>query len=71
MAQAQDALGRGASALALVDRVIRKQPNNKAALLLAARLEADQGNRTSAEDYYRRVLEIDPENAKAKSFLGE
>ena len=71
MAQAQDKLGRGASALALVDRVIRKQPKNKTALLLAARLEAEQGNRSTAEDYYRRILEIDPENAKAKSFLGQ
>jgi len=70
MAQAQDKLGRSASALALVDRVIRKAPKNKTALLLAARLEAGQGNRSTAEDYYRRVLDLDPNNTKAKKFLG-
>lgn len=71
MAQAQDKLGRAASALALVDRVLRKSPNNKAALLLAARLESAQGNKTTAETYYRKVLTLDPDNAKAKKFLGE
>ena len=71
MAQAQDKLGRAASALALVDRVLRKSPNNKTALLLAARLESAQGNKTTAETYYRKVLTLDPDNAKAKKFLGE
>lgn len=70
MAQAQDKLGRAASALALVDRVINKSPKNKTALLLAARLEAAQGNRSTAEQHYRKILEIDPDNAKAKKFLG-
>jgi tetratricopeptide (TPR) repeat protein len=70
MAQAQDKLGRAASALALVDRVINKAPKNKTALLLAARLEAAQGNRSTAEQHYRKILEIDPKNAKAKKFLG-
>jgi len=71
MAQAQDKLGRAASALALVDRVLRKSPNNKTALLLAARLESAQGNKTTAEAYYRKVLTLDPDNTKAKKFLGE
>ncbi|MGH1341578.1 MAG: tetratricopeptide repeat protein [Nannocystales bacterium] len=71
MAQAQDKLGRAASALALVDRVLRKSPNNKTALLLAARLESAQGNKSTAETHYRKVLTLDPENAKAKKFLGE
>ncbi len=70
MAQAQDKLGRAASALALVDRVINKSPKNKTALLLAARLEAAQGNRSAAERHYRKILEIDPDDAKAKKFLG-
>ena len=71
MAEAQDKLGRAASALALVDRVLRKSPNNKTALLLAARLESAQGNKSTAETYYRKVLTLDPDNAKAKKFLGE
>ncbi|MBV1861700.1 MAG: tetratricopeptide repeat protein [Nannocystaceae bacterium] len=71
MAQAQDKLGRAASALALVDRVLRKSPNNKTALLLAARLESAQGNKTTAEAYYRKILTLDPDNARAKKSLGE
>lgn len=71
MAQAQDKLGRAASALALVDRVLRKSPSNKTALMLAARLESAQGNKSTAEAHYRKVLALDPDNAKAKKFLGE
>ncbi len=71
MAQAQDKLGRAASALALVDRVLRTSPKNKAALTLAARLEAKQGNNSTAENLYRRLLAVDPENVAAKKFLGE
>ncbi|MEM6289631.1 MAG: tetratricopeptide repeat protein [Myxococcota bacterium] len=71
MAQAQDKLGRAASALALVDRVLRSAPKNKSALTLAARLESKQGNKAAAEKLYRRLLAVDPENATAKKFLGE
>jgi tetratricopeptide (TPR) repeat protein len=69
MAEAHAKLGRDASARALCDRVLRSAPNNKQANLLMAKLEDAKGNKTAAVKHYRRVLESDPENATAKSYV--
>jgi tetratricopeptide (TPR) repeat protein len=71
MAQAHHQLGRTASARAMAERALGKAPKNKGALTLMATLEAERGNRPGAEKYYRKLLELDPNHAKAKAYLGE
>lgn len=69
MAEGQFKLGNAASARALVDRVLRRSPKHKGALLLSARLEDNRGNPTGARKAYEKVLSIDPNNATAKAYL--
>jgi tetratricopeptide (TPR) repeat protein len=71
MAQAHHQLGRTASARAMAERALGKAPKNKGALTLMATLEAERGNRPGAEKYYRKLLALDPNHAKAKAYLGE
>ena len=69
MAEAHERLGRDASARAMCDRVLRKNPNHKQANLLMAKLAVASGDKATALKHYRRVLESDPENAKAKAYV--
>jgi tetratricopeptide (TPR) repeat protein len=69
MAEAHHKLGRAASARAMCDRALRKAPKNKQALLLMGKLEAERGNVAGALSHYRKVLEVDPENAAAKKYV--
>jgi TolA-binding protein len=62
-------LGRMESARAMVERVIRSSGKNKKALQLAAKIEDQLGNERSAADYYRKLLEVDPDNATATAYV--
>ena len=53
----------------MAERVLNKSSKNKRALLLAAKIENKMGNKRAAVDYYRQVLEIDPDNGTAKSYV--
>lgn len=69
MAQAHKKLGRTPSARALTERILRKSPGNKQANLLMASIEAGAGNKAAAVRHYKKVLEKDPEHAKAKAYV--
>jgi tetratricopeptide (TPR) repeat protein len=69
MAEAHHELGRDASARALCDRALRKSPNDRRALLLAAELELGRGNESAALAHYKKVLENHPDDAKAKAYV--
>lgn len=69
MAEAHHALGRDASARALCDRALRKSPSDRRALLLAAELEIARGNDSAALGHYRKILENNPDDAKAKAYV--
>jgi TolA-binding protein len=69
MAEGHMKLGRLPSARAMVERVLRGSSKNKKALLLAAKIEDKLGNDRSAADYYRKVLELEPDNATAKAYV--
>jgi Tfp pilus assembly protein PilF len=69
MAEAHMKLDRMPSARAMVERVVRKNGKNKKALQLAAKIEDELGNERSAADYYRKLLELDPDNATAKAYV--
>jgi TolA-binding protein len=69
MAEGHMKLGRLPSARALVERVIRSNGKNKKALQLAAKIEDQLGNGRAAADYYRKLLELDPDHAAAKAYV--
>lgn len=69
MAEAHHELGRDASARALCDRALRKSPNDRRALLLAAELELARGNESAALAHYKKILETHPDDAKAKAYV--
>ncbi|HWB74236.1 MAG TPA: tetratricopeptide repeat protein [Nannocystaceae bacterium] len=69
MAEAHHELGRDASARALCDRALRKSPNDRRALLLAAELELARGNESAALAHYKKILENHPDDAKAKAYV--
>lgn len=69
MAEAHHALGRDASARALCERALRKSPSDRRALLLAAELEIARGNEAAALGHYRKILENNPDDAKAKAYV--
>jgi tetratricopeptide (TPR) repeat protein len=69
MAEAHHELGRDASARALCDRALRKSPNDRRALLLAAELELARGNESAALAHYKKVLENNPDDTKAKAYV--
>jgi tetratricopeptide (TPR) repeat protein len=69
MAEGHMKLGRLPSARAMVERVLRSSGKNKKALLLAGKIEDQLGNERSAADYYRKVLEIEPDNATAQAYV--
>jgi tetratricopeptide (TPR) repeat protein len=69
MAEGHMKLDRMASARALVERVVRSSSKNKKALQLAAKIEDELGNERSAADYYRKLLELDPDNGTAKAYI--
>ncbi len=69
MAEGHMKLGRLPSARAMVERVLRSSSKNKKALLLAAKIEDQLGNRRSAVDYYRKLLELEPGNGTAQAYV--
>jgi len=69
MAEGHMKLGRLPSARAMVERVLRASGKNKKALQLAGKIEDQLGNERSAADYYRKLLEIEPDNATAKAYV--
>ena len=69
MAEGHMKLGRLPSARAMVERVIRSNGKNKKALQLAGKIEDQLGNERSAADYYRKLLELEPDNATAKAYV--
>jgi tetratricopeptide (TPR) repeat protein len=69
MAEGHMKLGRLPSARAMVERVLRSSGKNKKALLLAGKIEDKLGNERSATDYYRKLLELEPDNATAKAYV--
>ncbi len=69
MAEAHLKLGRLPSARAMVERILKKSGRNKRALLLAAKIQDKLGNKKDAVKYYRKVLEVDPGNAKAQAYV--
>lgn len=69
MAEAHHALGRDASARALCERALRKSPSDRRALLLAAELEIKRGNESAALGHYRKILEKNPDDSKAKAYV--
>jgi lipopolysaccharide biosynthesis regulator YciM len=69
MAEAHHALGRDASARAMVQRALAKDPKDKRGNLLAAKLEDARGNVAGAISHYRKVLSVDADNATATKYL--
>jgi tetratricopeptide (TPR) repeat protein len=69
MAEGHMKLGRLPSARAMVERVLRASSKNKKALQLAGKIEDQLGNERSAADYYRKLLELEPDNATAKAYV--
>lgn len=69
MAEGHMKLGRLPSARAMVERVLRSNGKSKKALNLAAKIEDKLGNERSAADYYRKLLELDPDDATAKAYV--
>lgn len=69
MSEGHMKLGRLPSARAMAERVLNKSPRHKKALLLAAKIENKLGNKKAAVNYYRRVLEIDPGNSTAQTYV--
>jgi tetratricopeptide (TPR) repeat protein len=69
MAEGHMKLGRLPSARAMVERVLRSSGKNKKALSLAAKIEDKLGNERSAADYYRKLLEIDPDDGTARAYV--
>ncbi|MCX4242083.1 tetratricopeptide repeat protein [Paraliomyxa miuraensis] len=69
MAEGHMKLGRLPSARAMVERVLRSSGKNKKALGLAAKIEDQMGNKRAAADYYRKLLELEPDNATAQAYV--
>jgi tetratricopeptide (TPR) repeat protein len=69
MAEAHHKLGRDASARSMCERALRKAPNDRRALLLAAELEDARGNTSGALQHYKKILETHPDDAKAKAYV--
>jgi tetratricopeptide (TPR) repeat protein len=69
MAEAHHELGRDPSARALCERALRRAPNDRRALLLAAELELARGDDQAALAHYEKILETHPDDAKAKAYV--
>lgn len=69
LAQLDAAAGRGADALARVDRALAQQPDASALRLLRARLLVATGQVPAAIEEARAVVELDPEQAGATALL--
>ncbi|HID55096.1 TPA: tetratricopeptide repeat protein [Candidatus Poribacteria bacterium] len=57
-------------AMAELDEIIKRYPNNVAALLLKARILGEHGEIEKANGIYLNVIDIDPDNAEAHYYLG-
>lgn len=61
--------GRLGEASALAARLLEKSPREAALAVLAGELALERGELRSAEELFKRALEIDPENRRARVFL--
>ncbi len=63
--------GRNAhAALTVVEPLVETEPDSVAVLLLAARASFDCARLEQAEDFFRRVVELDPTHHYAQAGLG-
>jgi HD-GYP domain-containing protein (c-di-GMP phosphodiesterase class II) len=70
LADAYRRAGRYAQAESLLKAGIRRHANYASAHVVLGRLRLDQGNHESAKQSFRRVLDLEPQNAVALEYLG-